>query len=277
MTAKKEFSAVAVIPAHLASVRFPRKILFEFDGLPMIEHVRRRALMCSSLDRVIVATCDEEIASTVKDFGGDVIMTANTHRNGTTRVAEAAKKLDCTHVVLLQGDEPLLLPRHIESLVSAMRAEPDTVAWNATGPLESSEELDRHSFVKCAVSPLDRIMLCFRRSPCFSNFEDQVGFVRKILGIIAYRRDFLSIITQLPSTPLEKSEFIEQMRIIENGYPLKSVPVEPSLPSVNEPHEASAILLHSRQDLEQRLLLERLLQNQNADQDARNPQHASNE
>jgi len=79
----------------------------------MIEHVRRRALMCPSLDRVVVATCDDEIASTVRDFGGEVIMTSNTHRNGTTRVAEAAGKIGCSHVVLLQGDEPLLLPRHV--------------------------------------------------------------------------------------------------------------------------------------------------------------------
>jgi 3-deoxy-manno-octulosonate cytidylyltransferase (CMP-KDO synthetase) len=256
---KERFSAVAIIPAHLASVRFPNKILFEFDGLPMIEHVRRRALMCSSLDRVIVATCDEEIASTIRDFGGEVVMTANTHRNGTTRVAEAAKKVECSHIVLLQGDEPLLLPRHIEALVSAMREEPDNMAWNATGPLESTEELDRHSFVKCAISPSDRIMLCFRRSPCFSSFEHQRGFIRKILGIIAYRNDFLAAVTQLPPTPLESFEFIEQMRIIENGYVLKSVPVEPSLPSVNEPHEADVVLDYVRNNDEQRALLSRVL------------------
>jgi 3-deoxy-manno-octulosonate cytidylyltransferase (CMP-KDO synthetase) len=70
---------VAVIPAHLASVRFPRKILFPFHGLPMIEHVRRRALLSSAASDVIVATCDEEIATVVRGFGGKVIMTANTH------------------------------------------------------------------------------------------------------------------------------------------------------------------------------------------------------
>jgi len=89
-----------------------------------------------------------------------------------------------------------------------MRAEPDHVAWNATGPLETTDDLDRHSFVKCAISPSGRIMLCFRRSPCFGAFEVQRGFIRKILGIIAYRRDFLAAITQMPPTPVEQCEFI---------------------------------------------------------------------
>ena len=79
---------VAVIPAHMASVRFPGKILFPIHGLPMIEHVRRRAIMSESLAEVIVATCDNAIASLVRGFGGKVVMTANTHKNGTTRVAE---------------------------------------------------------------------------------------------------------------------------------------------------------------------------------------------
>ena len=79
---------VAIIPAHMASVRFPGKILFPFHGLPMIEHVRRRALMAGSLAEVIVATCDNEIASVIRGYGGKVVMTASTHKNGTTRVAE---------------------------------------------------------------------------------------------------------------------------------------------------------------------------------------------
>jgi CMP-2-keto-3-deoxyoctulosonic acid synthetase len=84
---------VAIIPAHMASVRFPGKILHPFHGLPMIEHVRRRALLSSSLDDVFVATCDDAIASVIRGFGGKVIMTANTHKNGTTRVAEAIEKV----------------------------------------------------------------------------------------------------------------------------------------------------------------------------------------
>jgi len=250
---------VAVIPAHMASVRFPGKILFTFHGLPMIEHVRRRALMSKSIERVIVATCDIEIAEVVRSFGGEVIMTANTHRNGTTRVAEAIAGVECSHVMLLQGDEPLLLPRHIDTFAAAIAAEPDGDAWNATGPIEHSEELDRHSFVKCAVTPAARVMYCFRRSPCYGSFENQQTFIRKVLGIIAFRKEFLITLTQLPPSLIEQSESIEQMRILENGYSLVSVPVSPSLPSVNEPAEAEIVLDYIRKDEEQSMLLKRVL------------------
>ena len=250
---------VAVIPAHLASVRFPRKILFPFHGLPMIEHVRRRALLSNNVSDVYVATCDEEIAEAVIGFGGKVIMTSNSHKNGTTRVAEAVKDVECSHVILLQGDEPLLLPRHLDVLAQAIVAEPEGDAWNATGPIEHKEELDRHSFVKCVVSESSRILFCFRRSPFFSACDVQQSFVRKILGIIAYRKDFLLRLTALPASPIEQAEFIEQMRIIENGYSLRSIPVSPSLPSVNEPVEAELVLNYIRHNTEQRALLERIL------------------
>ncbi len=250
---------VAVIPAHMASVRFPGKILFPFHGLPMIEHVRRRALMSKSVAEVIVATCDNEIASAIRGFGGKVIMTANTHKNGTTRVAEAVKALDCSHVMLLQGDEPLLLPRHIDAFANAIEADPNGDAWNATGPIDHPDELDRHSFVKCSVDSMGRILYCFRRSPCYTNFDIQKKFIMKILGIIAYRKEFLLEITKLPPSPIEQAEFIEQMRIIENGYVIRSVPVNPSLPSVNEPEEANVILNFIQSDYEQRNLLENVL------------------
>jgi 3-deoxy-manno-octulosonate cytidylyltransferase (CMP-KDO synthetase) len=249
---------VAVIPAHMASVRFPGKILFPFHGLPMIEHVRRRALLSVAVSDVIVATCDEDIASVIRGYGGKVVMTDNTHKNGTTRVAEAVKNVDCTHVILLQGDEPLLLPRHVDALADAMRSNPSGDAWNATGPIESADELDRHSFVKCAVSQSGRIMHCFRRTPGYSSFEQQQAFVRKILGIIAYRKDFLMKVTNLPSAPVELAEFIEQMRILENDHSLQSVPVVPSLPSVNEPHEADVVLKYIQQDPEQKVLFEKI-------------------
>jgi 3-deoxy-manno-octulosonate cytidylyltransferase (CMP-KDO synthetase) len=252
---------IAVIPAHMASVRFPRKILFPFHGLPMIEHVRRRALMSKAFEDVYVATCDEEIASVIRSFGGKVIMTANTHTNGTSRVAEAVKEIDCTHVVLLQGDEPLLLPDHVNQLVEAIRRNPEGASWNATGPIELEEELDRHSFVKCAVSESNRIIFCFRRSPAFSDFDKKQTFIRKILGLIAFRKDFLETIVEMPISRIEKYEFIEQMRIIENGYTMTSVPVYPSLPSVNEPEEANIVLEYINNIPEQSKLLNDLLNN----------------
>jgi 3-deoxy-manno-octulosonate cytidylyltransferase (CMP-KDO synthetase) len=133
-------------------------------------------------------------------------------------------------------------------------------AWNATGPIEHADELDRHSFVKCSVAVDGRILHCFRRSPFYSAAEVQSDFVRKILGIVVYRREFLSELTVLPPTPIEQAEFIEQMRIIESGHTLRSVPVSPSLPSVNEPEEADLVLDYVQRTPEQLTLLAALLQ-----------------
>ena len=252
---------IAVIPAHLASVRFPNKILFDFFGLPMIEHVRRRALLSGYLSEVYVATCDKVIADTVSSYDGKVIMTSNKHQNGTSRVAEAVLPYDCSHVLLLQGDEPLLLPRHIDTMIKSIKENQNIDAWNATGEIKTEDELNSHSFVKCAVMKNNNILHCFRRTPYFSNLDIQQRFVRKILGIVAYRKDFLLHLSKLTETLIESTEYIEQMRIIENGYELHSVAVDPSLPSVNEPHETDIILDFVKNNAEQKTILEKIIQN----------------
>lgn len=260
MTGTSDRRIVGIIPAHLASVRFPRKILFPFSGLPMIEHVRRRALMCPSLAEVYVATCDDEIEAAVKAGGGKVIRTGNHHRNGTSRVAEAVDGLDATHVVLLQGDEPLLLPRHVEALAASMLHHPGADAWNATGDIRDPEELDRHSFVKCSIGADDRILYCFRRSPSTAPYDQQISYIRKILGLFAFTRASLLSVAAAPASVVEQHESIEQMRIIESGRTLVSVPVDVALPSVNEPHEAGIVEEAIRNDSEQQALLKRVLE-----------------
>ena len=251
----------AVIPAHLASIRFPRKILFPFYGLPMIEHVRRRALLCDTISKVLVATCDEEIADQVRKHGGKVIMTSNKHLTGTTRVAEAIEQIDCTHILILQGDEPLLLPQHLDLIASHLVAEPGIDAWNVTGPINKPQELDRHSFVKCAVTEQHRILYCFRRSPSYSDSKSQKSYIRKILGIIAFCKSTLIKLASFKPSRIEKAEFIEQMRIIEKGYNFRSVPVDHSTPSVNEPNDTIAILETLKNDRQQAALLKTILHN----------------
>lgn len=253
-----DIKTIAVIPAHMASVRFPGKILFPFFDHPMIEHVRRRALLADGIDDVYVATCDTDIATAIEGYGGKVIMTGNHHRNGTTRVAEAVKNIDCSHVLLLQGDEPLLLPRYVSAMVAAIHTNPRGDAWNGTAPLDSEDESDKHSFVKCAIGQSNQIMYCFRRCPSYADFAHQQQFIRKIMGIIAYRKDFLMNIVELPSTPVETYDFIEQMRIIEHGYSLQAVPLTHALPSVNEPEEADIIIDYLNGDPEQTALLQEI-------------------
>jgi len=249
---------VGIIPAHLASVRFPRKMLHEFYGVPMIEHVRRRALQSKLLERVIVATCDKEIYDLVKRNGGEVILTSKKHKNGTTRVAEALLKIDCSHVLLLQGDEPLLLPRHIDTIVKNIKKYPDINCWNAIGKLEQKEELDKHSFVKCVITKQGRILYCFRRSPSYASFIENQKYIFKVLGIIAYRKDALLDLYKLNQSIPEKAEQIEQLRILEYGYSLFSILLSPTLPSVNEPEEVELIERFIEENNEQKKMYNKI-------------------
>ena len=250
---------VGIIPAHLASVRLERKVLLDLNGLPMIEHVRRRAMLSNLKDNVFVATGDKEIQETIMNYNGKVLITNKKHVNGTSRVNEAIQNSKYSHVILLQGDEPLLLPEHVNCIIKAIQSNPDGLAWNATGPLENKTELDKHSFVKCMVAKNNNIISCFRRSPCYSDFANQKLFIRKILGIIGYNCKFLKKLSKIPPSIIEKSEFIEQMRIIENGFEINSVPVNPSLPSVNEPHEIDIINNYLSKNPTQNNLLKMIL------------------
>ena len=250
---------VAVIPAHMASIRFPGKILFPFFDVPMIEHVRRRASLSSQIVDVVVATCDKDIAAAINGYGGRVVMTGDHHRNGTTRIAEAVADIDCSHVILLQGDEPLLMPSYIDAMADAIATNPDGDAWNGTGPLEAPEDADRHSFVKCATGANGRILYCFRRGPSYAEFAQQQEYIRKILGVIAFRKSFLEELVKLPPARTEQFESIEQMRIIEHGFTMQSVPFDESLPSVNEPAEAEIVIDYIKQHPEQQALLKQTI------------------
>ena len=249
---------VGIIPAHLASVRFPRKMLHKFYGIPMIEHVRRRALESTLLSRVIVATCDQEISDVVKGNGGEVILTSKKHKNGTTRVVEALLNIDCSHVLLLQGDEPLLLPRHIDIIAKKIETYPDISCWNAIGKLEKKEELDKHSFVKCVVTAKGRILFCFRRSPSYASFTENKKYIYKVLGIIAYRKDVLLDLAKLNQSIPEKEEHIEQLRILEHGYNLYSILLNPTLPGVNEPAEVEIIESYIEENNEQNQMFNKI-------------------
>ena len=113
---KKEIKIVSLIPAHLASIRFKKKVMYKLFGLPMVEHVRRRVLDSGLIESIIVASGDREILETVQKYGGEVKETQKKHLNGTSRVAEAVEDIDCTHVIVIQGDEPLINPKHIDDV-----------------------------------------------------------------------------------------------------------------------------------------------------------------
>lgn len=250
---------VAIIPARMASTRFPGKPLLKIRGLPMVEHVRRRALMSRAFTEVAVATCDREIASEVERSGGRVIMTSPNHVSASDRVAEAMRHLVCTHVVNVQGDEILVLPADLARMVRAITVEPDVWAWNAIGKIEHLEELNDPSIVKCVVSRSNRVLFCSRD---FSMLPLRDGFfepVRKILGILAYSYSFLGEYIALQRTPLEIAESIDQSRIIEHDVTLRGVEFSQGYLGINEPREVELVEKYLDQDPSQKVVLDQLL------------------
>ena len=119
------------------------------------------------------ATSDQEITNVVKNFGGNVITTSNKHSNGSSRVAEACQNLDVTHVILLQGDEPLLVPNYVDRMIDAISSDPTNDFWNGTAPITDKQQLHLDSHVKCAINDQNRIMYCFRRSPSIASYTHQ--------------------------------------------------------------------------------------------------------
>lgn len=250
-----------IIPARLASTRFPGKPLQKVSSIPMVEYVRRRVMLSSVASQVYVATCDEEIAQTICDNGGKVLITSNQHKNGTTRAAEAVRYIDdCTHVIIVQGDEPLVLPRHVDAMVGAINNSPEIDSWNLTSEISKIEEVDDISSVKCVLTRTSDILYCFRRNPCIGDFELQRQYLRKIQGIMGFRREALRSISEANCTTAELGESIEQLRIIEYGFEFKSICVEPSLTSVNYPEEIDYVNKYILTNEEQREMNQRVLE-----------------
>ena len=250
---------VTIIPAHLASIRLPRKILMPIQGIPMIEHVRRRAKLSKKINKIFVATGDLKIKNCVESFGGEVLITKKKHMNGTSRASEAVKNIDCTHVLLLQGDEPLILPRHIDFFLKQISNDNLNDAWNSTANLKSKRELDISSFVKCAVNQNDQIIYLFRKSPAYSNFNYQKKYIKKILGIICFKKNVLINLMNKKKSKIALYQSIEQMRLIENSYKVKSILLDKPLPSINVPGDLKKVLTELKNNKEQHNTLNKIL------------------
>jgi 3-deoxy-manno-octulosonate cytidylyltransferase (CMP-KDO synthetase) len=250
---------VAIIPARMDSSRYPGKPLIHIEGLPMIEHVRRRTLMCNGFEDVIVATCDQDIFDVVKQFKGNVVMTSNEHIMASDRVAEAAGTLDYTHVVNVQGDEILILPEDLSRMVDAINSSPENMFWNATAPIADENDLSDSSIVKCVITHQKKIMYCARDFSLLKDLNGQFEPVKKVLGILGYRKNALLNYSELHRSPLEITQSIDQSRIIENDFPLFSVPFSVGFPGINDIREEKMVKVILKTNKRQNEILKRIL------------------
>lgn len=209
----------AVIPARMASSRFPGKPLAPILGLPMIEHVRRRAKCNPLLAEVYVAACDEEVHDIVTHQGGQCIMTSKSHERCTDRVQEAMQHIDADLVVIIQGDEPMFDPAVIDPLVQPFLDGTANTCVNLISHIHTSEDLLNQDVVKAAIT-LDNHILYFSRSPIpFVRVKEKIQFYRQT-GISCFSKSFLQRYTQMSPTPMEVVESVDFLRILEHGYPI---------------------------------------------------------
>jgi len=258
---RKELKIIGVIPAHLDSIRFKRKILHDIFGIPMIEHVRRRALKSGLLNKVYVASGDNEILDVVEGYGGNVLKTYRSHSNGTSRVAESIESKDCSHVLIIQGDEPLIQNNHIKNMVEAITKNPNIDAWNSISKLSSEDELLKINSVKAAINEEKRILYCFRKSPSYAIYNNQLNYIRKIQGLIAFRKDRLLKISKLSPPQCEIYESIEQLRIISHGLFLFGVMQDNQVPSINEKSDLDEFFLYLKNNIIENRITSEILDN----------------
>lgn len=231
-----------VIPARFASTRFPGKPLFPLAGKPMIQHVWERCSRAKGVEKVIVATDDMRIAEAAFDFGAEIALTSGKCRSGTDRVAEVAQRLKgFTHVINVQGDEPLVDPGTITKLAKAMAGSRGIVMITSASVFEPGDDVANPNSVKVVV---DRAgdALYFSRStiPFVRNETPGLKFYRH-QGIYGYTTKILFQFVKWKPTLLERAESLEQLRALENGVKIRVIFVKHLSVGVDTPADAEAV------------------------------------
>ncbi len=233
---------LGVIPARFASTRFPGKMLAPILGKPMILWTYEGAMQAVLLDHVIVATDDERIAEIAEHNGADVIMTSPSCRNGTERVAEVAKKLHLYNTIVnIQGDEPLITGKIIDSVVEDINARPEASVSTVYVKEPSLNKARNGNMVKVATDKND-FALYFSRS-LIPHMRNKNVVPKKHIGIYAYRWEDLLRLSRLEPTPLEREESLEQLRALEYGMKIHcvEVPEAAELISVDTPEDVAKV------------------------------------
>ena len=232
---------IGVIPARLDSTRFPAKVLADLWGKPIIQHVYERARKAKRLDEVLIATDDEKIFDTAKKFGAEVVITSKKHLTGTDRVSEAVKKINAEIVINIQADVPLISPLMIDRVVKVLSDNSTLVMATLMKKIEKKEEFYNPNVVKVVIDK-QGFALYFSRSPIPYLKDNFVSY--KHIGVYGYRKDFLLTFVQLPRSPLEKIENLEQLRVLENGYKIKMIETDYELIEVDTKEDLRNIIHH---------------------------------
>lgn len=226
--------SIGIIPARYASTRFPGKPLAKILNKTLLQRTFEQASLCKELSKIVIATDDERILNHAREFGAEAVMTSPACPNGTERIFEVVNHYPEYHdfdvVINIQGDEPCLNPTMISKMLARLEEDTEAVVVTPISLLEE-KDLNNPSVVKC-VKTLNNRALYFSRSPI-------PGY--RHVGLYAYRKNFLKTYATLAPSPLQLSEDLEQLKILEYGYPMAVVVVEKPGPDVNEPNDIEKI------------------------------------
>ena len=224
---------VIVIPSRWKSSRFPGKPLALIDKVPMIKRVYKKACMAKKADKVFVATDNSKIFNFCKNNDIEVIMTSNKCKTGTDRVYEVSKKIHSDIYVNLQGDEPLINPNCIDTVINLLKRNLKRKISASTAYIQIPKNQKKIAGVYLVCNKENEV-LYLSRYPITSNFKKKIN-KKKHLGIYAFTKDCLKIFSNLKYKKLETSEDIELLRLIENGYKVISQKVNTPILDVNYP------------------------------------------
>ncbi|MFA5101079.1 MAG: 3-deoxy-manno-octulosonate cytidylyltransferase [Candidatus Omnitrophota bacterium] len=216
---------IGVIPARYSSTRFEGKVLADIGGKPMIQLVWEQAKQALLLDDLIVACDDERVAAVAKEFGANVVMTAKQHVCGTDRIAEVVNPLECKVVINIQGDEPLLHPTMIDNVARVLLDGQEVSMATIIKRIDDPAVIADPHVVKVVVDK-NGFAMYFSRAPIpflAHSSEVKAPVYYKHIGLYGYTKDFLFTFKNLKPSHLEKTEKLEQLRVLEEGYKIKTI------------------------------------------------------
>lgn len=243
MTSGAPPEIVAVIPARYASMRFPGKVIAPLDGKPLVMHVYERTSAASLVAQTLIATDDSRVAKALAPYDARVVMTRPDHPSGTDRIAEVADQIGAKIIVNVQGDEVLIDPETIDATIRPLLDSPDLPMATARHRITDPADIADPNVVKVVCDRHGRA-LYFSRSP-IPNVRDGLaqreGCYWQHVGLYVYRREFLLRFAKMAPTPLEKLEKLEQLRVLENGYPMAVVDTEYRSIGVDTPEDLERV------------------------------------
>ena len=247
-------NVLAFIPARLESKRFPNKVLKSINNIPMIEHVRRRALLSGVFKDVLVVTNSKLLKKKLKEYKAKVIITKKRHVSGTSRISEISKNYEFDYGCILFADEPFINPSKLSICLKKLRANKKEKVFNLTTDLKLGD-LESNQVVKTVKDEKGYIVNYFRKLNK-NNFQKNIT---KSSGILIFKKDLIDNYNKLKIGKKEKKLNIEQFKILENNIKIKSIFISNIYPSINTKKEFNNLLSLIYKNKKEVEILERVI------------------